>query len=103
MAKRIGTVAWESVRLACEKVRSGPPLDTTRTALQARETLRGAPLEVVGNAEVDFAAFDRARQQHAARAGRNAGNACVAFCQADLVRHVRALQAELPVRPEVGD
>src|SRR5215831_4630710 len=76
---------------------------TTRTALQARETLRWSSSEVVGDAEVDLFAFDRARQQHAARAGRNAGNARVAFGQADLVRDVGALHAELPVRAVVGD
>src|SRR6185437_16570481 len=84
-----------------QKTRSGSPLDTIRTASQGRP--ENSELELVFDLQVDLAAFDRTCEQDAARTGRIAGDAGVAFGQADLVREVRALQTELPVLLVVRD
>jgi hypothetical protein len=59
--------------------------------------------ELVLDLNVDFAAFDRPRQDHAADARFDAEFARVAFRETDLVGQVRSLNTHLPVLPVVGD
>src|SRR5262245_22279605 len=73
------------------------------TAARARAAKRGAALmsEVVLHLAEDLATLQRPRENRATRAGGRAEDARVAFGEAELVGHVRALHADLPVGADV--